>query len=387
MAASSPAREVYLYMISKRDIIETARANGFDDIGFTTAEPFAEHREILKSRRDDYAWISKMGLDLDAGTDPKTVMPGAKSIIVLLDLYFREAFTASMEGHFGRCYLDDDRMTRDGLSKRIQKFRAYLKENGIESRVPFNLPHRAAAARAGVGDFGKNCLLYARRTARKSSWVIPVAVVIDREFPPDESTAQLGCPEWCKNVCIAACPTRALSGPRTINPRKCISYLTYFGEGITPMELREPMGMYIYGCDRCQNVCPRNTAWLAQNLNQNARVTAMAHHFDLPRLLHMDKAYFQNHIWPHMFYMGPEDIWRWKMNTARVMGNSLDRRYVPDLIKALRENSDDRVRGMSAWALGRIGGRDARSALEVIFKESMGVVREEIMLALERTLS
>ncbi|MGD0277061.1 MAG: epoxyqueuosine reductase, partial [Syntrophales bacterium] len=173
-------------MISKQDIIEAARAIGFDDIGFTTAEPFAEYLEILKSRQDDYAWTSKMGLDLDTGTDPKTIMPGAKSIIVVLDLYFREAFTASMEGHFGRCYLDDDRMTRDGLSKRIKKFRAYLKENGIESKVPFNLPHRAAAARAGVGDFGKNCLLYTRRAARKSSWIIPVAVVIDREFPPDE---------------------------------------------------------------------------------------------------------------------------------------------------------------------------------------------------------
>ena len=370
-------------MISKQDIIEAARAIGFDDIGFTTAEPFADHKEILESRRDEYVWISKMGLDLEAGTDPKTVMPGAKSIIVVLDLYFRQAFTASMEGHFGRCYLDDDRVTKDGLSLRIKKFRAYLKENGMESKVPFNLPHRAAAARAGVGNFGKNCLLYAHRAGRKSSWVIPVAVVIDHEFAPDPPTLDLGCPEWCKNVCIAACPTRALAGPRTIHPRKCISYLTYFGEGITPLELREPMGMYIYGCDRCQNVCPRNAAWLAQDLSQNTRVAAMASHFDLSRLLHMDTGYFQNHIWPHMFYMGPEDIWRWKMNVARVMGNSLDRNYVPDLVKVFRENPDDRVRGMSAWALGRIGGREARTALDEFRKGNEGMVGEEILHALE----
>ncbi|MEJ2458803.1 MAG: thiamine pyrophosphate-dependent enzyme, partial [Novosphingobium sp.] len=36
--------------------------------------------------------------------------------------------------------------------------------------------------------------------------------------------------------------------------------LTYFGDGLTPRDLREPMGLYIYGCDRCQNVCPRNAA-------------------------------------------------------------------------------------------------------------------------------
>jgi epoxyqueuosine reductase len=379
-----PDYRVNTHMLSKQNIIEAAQLYGFDDIGFTTAEPFVEHREILEARKEDYAWISKMGLDLDTGTNPNSIMPGAKSIIVLLDLYFREAFSASMEGHFGRCYLDDDRVTKDGLSLKIKKFRAYLKEHGIESKVPFNLPHRAAAARAGIGDFGKNCLLYARRVARKSSWVIPTAVVIDRELPPDEPTTFLGCPEWCRNVCIAACPTRALAGPRTIYPEKCISYLTYFGEGITPMALREPMGVYVYGCDCCQNVCPRNAAWLAQDLNPNDRVAEMACHFELQQLLHMDMDYFQNHIWPHMFYMGAEDIWRWKMNVARAMGNSLDKNYIPDLISAFRESSDERVRSMSAWALGRIGGQKARIALDEFLKGSSGRVREEILLALDR---
>jgi epoxyqueuosine reductase len=144
------------------------------------------------------------------------------------------------------------------------------------------------------------------------------------------------------------------------------------------------MGMYIYGCDRCQNVCPRNAAWLAQDLSQNTRVAAMAPHFDLSQLLHMDTGYFQNHIWPHMFYMGPEDIWRWKMNVARVMGNSLDRNYVPDLVRVFREHPDDRVRGMSAWALGRLGGREARNALDEFRRGSEGMVGEEIDRALER---
>jgi epoxyqueuosine reductase len=38
----------------------------------------------------------------------------------------------------------------------------------------------------------------------------------------------------------------------------------------------------------------------------------------------MDKPYFEARIWPHMFYMSYDDIWRWKMNVARVMGNTLD---------------------------------------------------------------
>jgi epoxyqueuosine reductase len=371
-------------MISKDEIIEQAKRIGFDDIGFTTAEPFDEHGEILSSRKPDYAWISMMGLNLEEGIDPKKILPSAKSIIVLLDVYFREAFPPSMEGHFGRCYMDDDRVTRDGLSKRIKEFRSYLRDNGIDSKVPFHLPHRVAAARAGIGTFGKNCLLYANRVARKSSWIIPIAVVIDHEFSPDESTVFLGCPDWCRNACIAACPTKALSGPRKIDPRRCISYLSYFSEDITPMELREPMGMYIYGCDRCQNVCPRNAPWMAQELKTNSKVALMAGDFNLSRLLHMDREYFENKIWPHMFYAGAEGIWRWKMNVARVMGNSLDKKYIPDLIQAFRENDDDRVRGMSAWSLGRIGGLQARDALNEFEKASNGLVHREIVSALKR---
>ena len=65
-----------------------------------------------------------------------------------------------------------------------------------------------------------------------------------------------------------------------------------------------------------------------------------------------------------MFYMSYKDIWRWKMNVARVMGNSLDASYIQDLIQAFDENDDERVKAMTAWAIGHIGGQKARSALE-----------------------
>ncbi|GAB6097230.1 4Fe-4S double cluster binding domain-containing protein [Desulfatiferula olefinivorans] len=372
-------------MITNSDIIEKARALGFVDAGFTTADPFDEHKHLLDAMQDEYGWAQTVGLDLINGTNPRTILPEAQSIIVLLELYFSKAYPRHLEGVFGRCYLDDDRVTGDGLSLRIKAFRSYLREQGIASKVPFNLPHRVAAARAGMGGFGKNCLFYSHTAARGSSWTLPIAVVVDHPFEPGVPTIETNCPDWCRNACIAACPTRALKGNSRIDPRRCISYLTYFGRGITPMELREPMGMYVYGCDRCQNVCPRNQAWLACDLPVNEKVAAKADAFDLPLLLHMDKAYFEARIWPHMFYMSYEDIWRWKMNVARVMGNSRDRAYLPDLIRAFDENTDDRVLGMIAWALGKLGGPDAVDAL-TRFTSRFTVdhpVRGEIDLALE----
>lgn len=371
-------------MLSKTVIIERARDLGFDDIGFAAADPFESQGEILKARGESYAWASEKGLDLARGTDPRNVYPEARSIIVLIENYFRQAFPRPLEGKFGRCYLDDDRITKDGLALRVKAFRDFLRAGGIESKAPLNIPHRLSAARAGLGTFGKNCLLYANRAARQSSWVLPIALLVDREFVPDDPTMEVGCPQWCRNACIAACPTGALKGPRHLDPRLCISYLSYYGEGITPLELREPMGIWVYGCDRCQEVCPRNRPWMSQDLQENRRAAALVDDFQIPHLLHMDREYFSSRVWPRMFYMPPGEIWRWQMNAARAMGNSRDTAYVPDLARALRENPDQRVRGMAAWALGRTGGGGAKKALENTPEPGEGLVKEEIRRALER---
>ena len=370
-------------MLTKEDIITEAKRLGFADIGFADAEPFASQKEYLLAHQEEYGWTEAAGFSLLAGTNPKNIFPNAKSIIVLLESYFEEAFPLKMERHFGRCYHNDDRVTKDGLTLKVKAFRQFLRTNNIDSKIPPHMPHRLSAARAGLGTFGNNCVFYARRIARASSFVFPVAILVDAEYPPDEPTIAIDCPQWCRNACVAACPTRALKGGGKIDPRRCISYLTYYGEGLTPSELREPMGMYVYGCDRCQNVCPRNTPWMTEEKPPHARVAAKAANFDLTCLLHMDKPYFEQKIWPHMFYMSAVDLWRWKMNAARAMGNSLNPVYLTDLIRAFQENSDERVKCMIVWALGRIGGSQAKAALEKFLQDSASKVKEEIAQAIE----
>ena len=143
------------------------------------------------------------------------------------------------------------------------------------------------------------------------------------------------------------------------------------------------MGLYIYGCDRCQNVCPRNAAWLAADLPLNSRVVDKSPAFDLSKLLAMDAPYFESRVWPHMFYMATDDLWRWKMNVARAMGNTRDRRYAADLARALEINDDHRVKAMAAWALGRIGGKTALKALRALALRCQSELIEEVDLALK----
>jgi len=120
-------------MLTRSDIIEKALELGFEDVGVTTAEPFGAQLEYLRDHQQEYGWTEKVGLGLMTGTDPKAVMPSAQSIIVLMEDYFREAFPSALEGYFGRCYLDDDRVTKDGLAVRIKAFRSFLRENGHEA--------------------------------------------------------------------------------------------------------------------------------------------------------------------------------------------------------------------------------------------------------------
>lgn len=368
--------------LRKEQIIEKSKEFAFADIGFTSAEPFPSQDEILASRHESYQWTHHVGVPLCEGTDPKKILKDAKSIVVVVQLYYDQAFPPGMVGYFGRAYLDDDRVTRDGFTGRLIRFLKYLRENGIKSEVPFHMPHRLAGARAGLGTFGKNNFFYSNKLASKSSWVNPVPIIVDQFLAPDPPTVQVDCPSWCKNACIAACPTGALNKPNTIDPRKCISYLTYYGTDLPAPLLREQMGTWIYGCDRCQDVCPRNQPWLTRDLSINQRVESKKKLFELAKLLHMDEHYFTTHIKPHMFYTASEDLWRWHMNVARAMGNSLDSGYISDLVRAFNENRDERVKAMCAWALGRFDGEPARSHLREFLQRSEDRVLFEVKRAL-----
>jgi epoxyqueuosine reductase len=368
-------------MTTKQKIIDKAIEIGFEDIGFTGIEPFTSQLGFLE--KSDYSWPKRIGLDLEKFIHPTEIMSDSKSIIVLIYRYLKSNIPASLTGHFGRCYLNDDRITKDGLALKIKEFRNYLKENGINTKLTPASPDKLAAARAGIGTFGKNCLLYASKSALKSSFIYPIIIATDAELEPDTPNIKTDCPSWCRNVCIAACPTKALQGEGRINLERCISYLGYFGAELTPLELREPMGMYIYGCDRCQNVCPRNQPILASVMPEDSRITEMSKTFTLEKLLTMDKEYFKKFIWPNMFYMSEDFIWKWKMNSARAMGNSLDKKYIPYLIDAIKNEDDERVKSMAAWSLGRIGGDESISALKSFNNEYSGIVKNEIDMALE----
>jgi epoxyqueuosine reductase len=110
---------------------------------------------------------------------------------------------------------------------------------------------REAAARAGVGFYGKNTMLITRRFG---SWVVLGTLVTDREL---ETTPRLELDCGSCTLCIEACPTGALDDPGTLDSTKCLSYWTQSPHEM-PFAYAAKLGAQVYGCDICQDVCPWN---------------------------------------------------------------------------------------------------------------------------------
>lgn len=371
-------------MSLKEQLREKALELGFEDTGFTGAKPLDLYIKEIESRpKEMYDWVRTEQFNVRRGADFTEKHPWARSLVVLIRNYHQRAFPLELVGKIGRCYQVDERIEQGEEHQRLRAYLEFLKGKGIRYWFEEELPARMSAARAGIVTYGKNCFVYSKNSMRGASWLESIPLILDAEIEPDEPSIELGCPEWCKNACVAACPTGALYAPKKMNPLRCIAYNSYYGEELTSLELREPMGIWVYGCDRCQEVCPRNQPWLNQELPENPALMNRASDFALTTLLTMSDDHYIKKVWPLTFYVSRKKVSKWQMNAARALGNLGDRDNVPALIGALNDSPYDIVRGMSAWSLGRLGGSRAKEVLETRKAKEEGSVKQEIEQALE----
>jgi epoxyqueuosine reductase len=372
----------------KESIREKALELGFEDVGFTGVDPFDLYiREINSRPPEMYGWVQTERFNTLRASSPREKHEWARSLVVIIRNYHRRAFPPQLVGVMGRCYQVDERKEHGAEHQRVVDFIKFLKDLGLRVWFDEALPARMAAARAGIVTYGKNCFAYARNSMRGASWLESIPFIVDADLEPDEPSIELGCPKWCKNACIAACPTGALYAPKKMNPLRCIAFNSYYTDGITPLELREPMGTWVYGCDRCQEVCPRNQPWLNQALPENGALMRRASDFALSTLLTMDDRHYVEKVWPLAFYISRKKAAKWQMNAARALGNQGDPDNVPLLVRSLTESPHEVVRGMCAWSLGKLGGVRARAALEGRLSQENGLVRLEIERALYSSTS
>lgn len=235
---------------------------------------------------------------------------------------------------------------------------------------------RELASRAGLGSVGKNTNLL---DAEAGSWFLLGEIFLTLDLEPDVPGSDLcgSCTE-----CLDACPTGALLEAYHLDSRLCISYWTIEHRGTIPMEMREGIGSWVFGCDVCQEVCPVNARVLPVD-HPEFRLPAHRAALDLRDLLTLTPSqYAESFRGSPMKRAKLEGLQR---NAVIVMGNSGSETYLGPLNDAL-ERGQDTVRQHAAWALGQISGAGAKAVLkERLATETDPAVRTEIEVALKDT--
>ena len=286
---------------------------------------------------------------------PQNLLNGARSV-VMLGLAYRTAEPVEPQPGQARVsrYAWGDADYHDVIREKLHALADYLRElvptattRCVVDTAP--LLERDFAQLAGLGWIGKNTLLIARPTSEgpSGSYFFLAALLTDLELQFDAPLQTDHC-GTC-TACLDACPTDAFVEPHVLDARRCISYLTIELRDHVPVELREGMGDWGFGCDVCQDVCP----W-----NQKAPHSAVeaflprldSNPLELVELFELDDEAFKRR-----FRKTP--VWRSHRegllrNAAIALGNNPTPAAVPALRKGL-EDPHPLVREACCWALAQ----------------------------------
>jgi epoxyqueuosine reductase len=198
-----------------------------------------------------------LGRNLEKRLDPEILFPGARSLVVT---------GLSYNSDYKQKYADAPVLSRytygldyhEAIIPKLEKLLLYIQgvNPGTEGKAVSDsapLLEKAWAVEAGLGWQGRHSVVINKETG--SFFFIGVLILnieLDYDMP------FLG--EHCGNcrLCIDSCPTAAINGNGTINARRCIANLIIENRGPVPSEFIPMLGRRIYGCDRCQEVCPWN---------------------------------------------------------------------------------------------------------------------------------
>ncbi|MDO5725054.1 MAG: tRNA epoxyqueuosine(34) reductase QueG [Tissierellia bacterium] len=225
----------------------------FDIIGITKAEKLIYLEDFLIERLNSSKTCEFESKDLQKRIDPKANLFNAKSVITCAINYYypykyleHEKYLISMSS-FG---LDYHKVLREKLESFVAILKRDYDFNYLIQIDSGPLIEREYSLKSGIGFIGKNCNLI----TKLGSFVFIGLIILDRDVKLDYEKFKGDCKDC--NICIKACPTKALS-PYRCDASKCLSYLTQKKGELLASE-QKLFKNFVYGCDICQRVCPMN---------------------------------------------------------------------------------------------------------------------------------
>jgi epoxyqueuosine reductase len=360
-----------------------AREAGFDEVGVASATPpgrdVARLDAWLEAGR--HASMHWMVAHRDARADPARLLPGCRHVVlVTLDHGGSDAApTPPGAGAVARYARGRDYHRVFG--KPLRRLARWLETaSGAPARSFVDtgpVLERAFAERAGLGWIGKNACLIA---PDRGSYLLIGEILTAARLVDDP----VGAIDRCGScvACLEACPTAAIVAPGEVDARRCVSYWTIEHRGPIPASMRPGLGSWMFGCDDCQTVCPWNRTFGRSPRADGAfepREDLQA--LDPVEVLELDAEGFRKRFEGTPLMRARYDGLR--RNACVVLGNLADRGSVPVLSRVLTGDADPTVRAHAAWALGRIGGPEARRVLgDAANGEREPVVGDEIRAAI-----
>ncbi|AEN91684.1 MULTISPECIES: tRNA epoxyqueuosine(34) reductase QueG [Priestia] len=367
----------------KEEIISYSKEIGIDKIGFASASMFDELKNRLLAQKELGYASGFEEPDIEKRVDPTLVVPKARSIISIALAYpskLKDAPKSTKEdrrGIFCRASWGQDYHTV--LRDRLQKLETFIQEKVpaaiLQSMVDTGeLSDRAVAERAGIGWSGKNCAII---TPEFGSYVYLGEMITDIPFPPDKPIED-GC-GTC-NKCVDVCPTGALVTGGQLNSQRCIAFLTQT-KGFLAEEFRSKLGNRLYGCDTCQTVCPENKGKDFHFHPEMEPDPELAKPKLKPLLTMSNREFKEKFGHVSGSWRGKKPIQR---NAIIALAHFKDQTAVPDLIELIKNDVRPVIRGTAAWALGKIGDKEALDTLmNLREKEKDQEVIEEMSKGIE----
>lgn len=369
--------------VLKDEIIAYAHEIGIDEIGFTTADPFDELKQRLKAYHEKgYASGFEATDDIELRTNPKFSLPTARSIIAIAVGYPNKLPNAprskrgDRRGMFARASwgMDYHSIMRIRLNKLADFIKARVPDVDIQSMVDTGvLSDRAVAERAGLGYAAKNGFILNQKLG---TWTYLGEMLVSIPFEPDDPIMD-SCGDC--TICIDRCPTGALVGDGSLNSQKCISFLTQT-KGYMPDEYRYKIGNRLYGCDTCQQVCPKN-----RGINTTQEDIVLEPETLKPRLvplLQMSNREFKE-TYGHLAgaWRGKKPIQR---NAILALAHFKEVDAVPTLKGVAENDARPMIRATAYWAIGQILGDDAKGYIDSQYDNEIEEVQTEMLKGLQK---
>jgi len=319
-----------------------------DVVGAAPASAYGDTERHIRERKDRglFADMRFTMAHPEVSCHPETLLEGARTVVSAAYCYYApEPALEEGEGRLARYTWHDGyavlRERLDELGRRLGgEYRVFVDANQHVDRE--------AAARSGVGFYGKNTMLITRR---HGSWVV-LGTLVTTAVVGATRPLDLDCGSC--TLCIEACPTGALDEPGLVDSTKCLSYWTQAPAAI-PEEYRAQLGAQVYGCDICQDVCPWNRG-IEKRRAQDPLPDGAEPHVGLTDWLQGDGASLTAAY--DRLYVPKNDPRYLRRNALVALGNTGGVADLP-LAEPFLASDDELLREQAEWTVARIEERNA----------------------------